>query len=298
MTRTEFTRARRPGRPDPADGLRRQARAGPGQDRPWPTCSANAPSSSPSQLNALARDLLEGSFAQVWVQGEISNFSRPGSGHLYFTLKDDRAQVRCALFRQKAMLPALRAAATARRCWSRGKAHAVRGPRRIPAGPRAHGGSRRRRAARGLRGAEADAWPPKACSPPSASARCRASSRRLGLITSPARRRRARRAVSVLARRFPLLEVDVLPVPVQGQGAAAEIRAMLDRAIASGRYDALLLARGGGSLEDLWSLQRRGAGARDRRLADPDRVGGRPRDRFQPGRFRRRPARAHALGRG
>ena len=56
----------------------------------------------PAQLNALARDLLEGSFAQVWVQGEISNFSRPGSGHLYFTLKDERAQVRCALFKQKA----------------------------------------------------------------------------------------------------------------------------------------------------------------------------------------------------
>ena len=57
----------------------------------------------PAQLNALARDLLEGSFAQVWVEGEISNFSRPASGHLYFTLKDERAQVRCALFKQKAM---------------------------------------------------------------------------------------------------------------------------------------------------------------------------------------------------
>ena len=57
----------------------------------------------PVQLNALARDLLEGAFAQVWVQGEISNFSRPGSGHMYFTLKDERAQVRCALFKQKAM---------------------------------------------------------------------------------------------------------------------------------------------------------------------------------------------------
>ncbi|MFH2078314.1 MAG: exodeoxyribonuclease VII large subunit, partial [Pseudomonadota bacterium] len=56
----------------------------------------------PSQLNALARDLLEGSFPQVWVEGEISNFSRPASGHAYFTLKDARAQVRCALFRSNA----------------------------------------------------------------------------------------------------------------------------------------------------------------------------------------------------
>jgi len=57
----------------------------------------------PVQLNVLARDLLESSFSQVWVEGEISNFSRPASGHLYFTLKDERAQVRCALFKQKAM---------------------------------------------------------------------------------------------------------------------------------------------------------------------------------------------------
>src|SRR4249919_1457254 len=67
-----------------------------------PATPADRPALKPSQLNALARDLLEGSFAQVWVQGEISNFSRPASGHLYFTLKDERAQVRCALFRMQA----------------------------------------------------------------------------------------------------------------------------------------------------------------------------------------------------
>ncbi|PKL97380.1 MAG: exodeoxyribonuclease VII large subunit, partial [Gammaproteobacteria bacterium HGW-Gammaproteobacteria-7] len=57
---------------------------------------------SPSQLNVLARELLEGSFANIWVQGEISNLARPGSGHIYLTLKDGRAQVRCAMFRAKA----------------------------------------------------------------------------------------------------------------------------------------------------------------------------------------------------
>ncbi|HOZ23338.1 MAG TPA: exodeoxyribonuclease VII large subunit, partial [Thermomonas sp.] len=56
---------------------------------------------SPSQLNTLARDLLEGAFPLVLVEGEIGNLSRPGSGHLYFTLKDARAQVRCALFKPK-----------------------------------------------------------------------------------------------------------------------------------------------------------------------------------------------------
>ena len=60
--------------------------------------------------------------------------------------------------------------------------------------------------------------------------------------------------LSVLARRFPLVQVEVLPVPVQGEGAPAQIVAMLQRAYRSGRYDTILLARGGGSLEDLWAF--------------------------------------------
>ena len=74
--------------------------------------------------------------------------------------------------------------------------------------------------------------------------------RRLAVITSPSGAV-IRDIVSVLRRRFPLVEVEVLPVPVQGDGAAEKIRSMLQRAGASGRYDAILLARGGGSLEDL-----------------------------------------------
>src|SRR5688572_31450719 len=77
--------------------------------------------------------------------------------------------------------------------------------------------------------------------------------RRLGVITSPSGAA-VRDVLSVLARRFPLVEADVLPVPVQGSGAAAQIVAMLRDAIASGRYDVLVLARGGGSLEDLWAF--------------------------------------------
>ena len=56
---------------------------------------------TPSQLNTLARDLLESAFPLVWVEGELGNITRPGSGHLYFTLKDARAQVRCAMFKPK-----------------------------------------------------------------------------------------------------------------------------------------------------------------------------------------------------
>ena len=67
-----------------------------------------------------------------------------------------------------------------------------------------------------------------------------------------------RDVLSVLARRFPLIDVDILPVPVQGETAAAQITAMLQRAVASGRHDVILLARGGGSLEDLWAFNDEG----------------------------------------
>ena len=77
--------------------------------------------------------------------------------------------------------------------------------------------------------------------------------RRLAVLTSPSGAV-IRDIVSVLRRRFPLVEVDLLPVPVQGDSAAVQIRTMLQRAIDCGRYDVILLARGGGSLEDLWAF--------------------------------------------
>ncbi len=205
----------------------------------------------PSQLNALARDLLEGAFAQVWVQGEISNFSRPGSGHLYFTLKDDRAQVRCALFKQKAMYLRF-APRDGMQVLARGRLtlYEARGEFQLvlehmeEAGEgalrQAFDALKQRLAAEGLFDNERKRPLPRFL-------------RHLGVITSP-RGAAIRDVLSVLARRFPMLSVDVLPVAVQGQGAATEIREMLARAAASGRYDALLLTRGGGSLEDLWAF--------------------------------------------
>lgn len=205
----------------------------------------------PSQLNALARDLLEGSFAQVWVQGEISNFSRPGSGHLYFTLKDDRAQVRCALFKQKAtylrFMPKDGMQVLAR---GRVTLYEARGDYQLVLEHMEEAGEgalqqafetlKRKLAGEGLFAAERKRALPR-------------FPRHLAVITSP-RGAAVQDVLSVLSRRFPLLSVDVLPVPVQGQGAAAEIRAMLANAAASGRYDVVLLTRGGGSLEDLWSF--------------------------------------------
>lgn len=206
---------------------------------------------SPVQLNTLARELLEGAFAQVWVEGEISNFARPGSGHVYFTLKDEHAQVRCAMFRQKASLLRF-APRNGLKVLVRGRLtlYEARGEFQLvlehmeEAGEgelrRAYEELKARLAAEGLFEAARKRPLPR-------------FARHLGLITS-ARGAAVRDVLTVLSRRWPMLAVDVLPVAVQGQGAAAEIRAMLERAGACGRYDVLLLTRGGGSLEDLWSF--------------------------------------------
>jgi exodeoxyribonuclease VII large subunit len=203
---------------------------------------------SPTQLNALARDLLEGAFPLVWVQGELSGVSRPSSGHIYFTLKDARAQVRCALFKPRSQWLKFRPAdGTQVLLAARLTVYEARGDYQLivesmeEAGEgallRAFEELKARLAAESL-------FDP---------ARKRPLPRylqRLALITSPSGAA-VRDVLSILRRRFPLLAVEVLPVPVQGAGAPAQIVEMLRRADASGRYDALLLTRGGGSLEDL-----------------------------------------------
>ena len=88
---------------------------------------------------------------------------------------------------------------------------------------------------------------------PCTNAHCRAVPRRIGVITSPTGAA-IRDVLSVIARRYPLVEVEILPVPVQGREAAPAIVAMLAAASAAQRHDVLLLTRGGGSLEDLWSF--------------------------------------------
>ncbi len=206
---------------------------------------------TPSQLNTLARDLLEGAFPLVWVEGELGNLSRPSSGHLYFTLKDARAQVRCAMFRPKSswlkFVPREGLKVLAR---GRLTLYEARGDYQLvldhmeEAGEgalrRAYEELRARLQAEGLfdtaRKRALPAYP-----------------RRIGVITSPSGAA-VRDVLSVIGRRFPMVEVDVLPVPVQGEAAPPQILAMLQQAAASGRYDVLLLTRGGGSLEDLWAF--------------------------------------------
>ncbi len=206
---------------------------------------------TPSQLNTLARDLLEGAFPLIWVEAELGNVSRPASGHLYFTLKDARAQVRCAMFKPKStwlkFVPR-----EGLRVLARGRVtlYEARGEYQMvldhmeEAGEGALG-----RALEELKAKlQAEGLFDDARKRP-----LPAFASRIGVITSPSGAA-VRDMLSVLARRFPLVEVDVLPVQVQGATAAAQITRMLQRAAASGRYGVLVLARGGGSLEDLWAF--------------------------------------------
>lgn len=214
----------------------------------------NAPASdvlTPSQLNILARGLLEDAFPAVVVEGELGNVSRPASGHMYFTLKDARAQVRCALFKPKSQwLRFVPRDGLQVRARGRVTLYEARGEYQLildtleEAGEgalrRAFDALKARLQAEGLfEAARKRALP--------------ALPRRLGVITSPSGAA-VRDVLSVLGRRFPLLEVEILPALVQGTEAPAQLLRMLQAAGASGRYDVLLLTRGGGSLEDLWAF--------------------------------------------
>ena len=219
-----------------------------GRDPPYNRCVQDDHILTPSQLNTLARDLLEDTFPLVLVEGEIGNLSRPGSGHLYFTLKDARAQVRCALFKPKSQWLQF-APREGLRVLVRGRLtlYEARGDYQLVLDTMEEAGEGAlRRAFEELKARlQAEGLFDLARKRP-----LPALVRRLAVITSPSGAV-IRDIVSVLRRRFPLVEVEVLPVPVQGDGAAEKIRSMLQRAGASGRYDAILLARGGGSLEDL-----------------------------------------------
>nr|WP_313405589.1 exodeoxyribonuclease VII large subunit [Pseudomonas sp.] len=203
---------------------------------------------SVSQLNNRARLLLEDVFSGIWVEGEISNLARPASGHVYFTLKDNQAQVRCALFRQNA--------ARVRQALRDGLAVKVRGKVSLFEGrgdyqlildavePAGDGALRlafealkEKLGAEGLFSTERKIALP-------------AHPKRIGIVTSPTGAV-IRDIISVFRRRAPQVELNLIPTAVQGREATAQIVRALQRADTQG-FDALILARGGGSLEDLW----------------------------------------------
>ncbi len=206
---------------------------------------------TPSQLNTLARDLLEGAFPLVLVEGEIGNLSRPGSGHLYFTLKDARAQVRCALFKPKSQWLRFQPR-EGMKVVARGRLtlYEARGDYQLVCDSLEDAGEGALRRAYDALKAKLQA---EGLFDPARKRPLPAHVRRLAVLTSPSGAV-IRDIVSVLRRRFPLVEVELLPVPVQGDTAAVQIRGMLQRAADCGRYDVILLARGGGSLEDLWAF--------------------------------------------
>lgn len=211
--------------------------------------SGGRPPLRPHQLNTLARDLLEGSFPSIWVEGELSGVARPASGHLYFTLKDERAQVRCAMFKMKAqylrfqprdgMQVLVRAKLTL---------YEPRGDYQLVLEHMEEAGEGALRRAFDALKAKLEG---EGLFAESRKRPLPRFVRRLGVLTSPSGAV-IRDIQSVLARRWPLLEVELLPVPVQGATAAPAIIQTLRAAYAAQRHDVLLLARGGGSLEDLW----------------------------------------------
>ena len=201
-----------------------------------------------SQLNGRARVLLEDVFSNIWVEGEISNLARPASGHVYFTLKDSGAQVRCALFRNNA--------AKVRQALKDGLAVRVRGKVSLfegrgdyqlildtvePAGDGAlrlaFDALKEKLGAEGLFSSERKVALP-------------AHPRRIGIVSSPTGAV-IRDIISVFRRRAPQVELTLIPTAVQGREAINQIVRALKLADSRG-FDAIILARGGGSLEDLW----------------------------------------------
>ncbi len=204
---------------------------------------------SVSELNHQARHLLESSFMQVWVEGELSGFSRPSSGHWYFSLKDRKCQVRCAMFRganQRVRTPP-REGDQVR---IRGKVtlYENRGDFQIivehlePAGlgelQLAYEQLKQKLQAEGL-------FDPARKKP------LPTTPRHIGVITSPTGAA-IHDILTVLARRCPAIPVTLYPTAVQGKAATADIVQAIERAQAHGVADVLIVGRGGGSLEDLW----------------------------------------------
>jgi exodeoxyribonuclease VII large subunit len=206
---------------------------------------------SVSRLNLEVRSLIESSFPPIWVEGEISNLARPRSGHIYFSLKDDSCQVRCAMFRMQnrqlefdpedgvQVLAHVRVGLYP----ERGEFQlVVQYMEEAGAGAlrRAFEALKQRLAAEGLFDEEIKRPLPAvpAC---------------IGVITSPTGAA-LRDILHVIERRFPGVAVIVYPVPVQGPQAAPEITRMLEVAGGRSECDVLILARGGGSIEDLWAF--------------------------------------------
>ncbi len=218
------------------------------------------PTLTVSQLNRRVRTLLESQFDFIWVEGEISNFVAPGSGHWYFSLKDGDAQVRCAMFRGRNQRLRFRPeSGDAVRLRARVSLYEARGEFQLiaehmePAGAGALQLQFEKLKAKLLaEGLFDDAR--KQSLPDSV--------QHVGVVTSPTGAV-IHDILTVLARRCPAIEVVLLPVAVQGEEAPAQIIRAIENANRWAQadkvaLDALIVGRGGGSLEDLWAFNDEG----------------------------------------
>ena len=206
---------------------------------------------SVSQLNRRVKTLIEQGMARLWVEGEISNLSRPGSGHIYLSLKDDTAQVSAAWFRQRQRGPAIGFKNGDRvLAFGRVSIYEARGNYQLiieqmePAGEgvlkRRFDALKLKLASEGLFDEDRKQALPEL-------------PKRIGIITSPTGAA-IRDILSILGRRFPAVPVIIYPAAVQGDAAPAELIAALATAVQRDECDVLIMSRGGGSLEDLWAF--------------------------------------------
>lgn len=211
--------------------------------------AASSRALSVSDLNRQVKSLLEHSFLSVQVVGEISNFARPSSGHWYFTLKDSRAQVRCAMFRNRnqsiGFIPREgdEVVVTARVSLYEGRGdYQLICDRMQPSGlgrlQQAFDELKAKLSREGL--FETARKRPLPTHP-----------RHIGVVTSPSGAA-IHDILTVLKRRFPGLPVTLYPTAVQGTEAAGQIVKAIELANRHGASDVLIVGRGGGSLEDLW----------------------------------------------
>jgi len=206
---------------------------------------------SVTRLTREVRALLDRGLGVIWVEGELSNFSQPASGHWYFSLKDRDAQLRCAMFRLKNMLVGF-TPRSGTQVLLRGRisVYEARGEYQlivehleeagVGALKREFERLKARLAAEGLFALERKRALPR-------------FPHRIGVITSPTGAA-LRDILHILKRRYPPAAVLIYPVPVQGAAAVPAVVAALQAASARAECDVLILARGGGSLEDLWAF--------------------------------------------
>lgn len=204
-----------------------------------------------SRLNQEVHRIIESGFGTVWLQGELSNFSKPSSGHFYFTLKDSQAQIRCAMFkghnRRINFAPQSGDAVIVR-----GKLglYAARGDFQLIVEHMEPTGEGQLQAAFEATKKKLfnEGWFDQSGKQPLPSA-----PRSIGVVTSPTSAA-LRDVLQVLKRRYRQASVVIYPTPTQGAAAAPGIVAAIHKANERKEVDVLLLVRGGGSLEDLWAF--------------------------------------------